>query len=311
MKVNTPIQMKEIGSACLAYSLFGSEASPVLVVIETALCSCMAEWWHIAEKIGAQYQVLVYDRAGYGDSSVSKLERTPLNISIELEELLKTLALDDKRLIFIGHSQGGLYVQQHVRRNPEHSMGMILLDPLTTEDEQFRLRLTPEEYKNSGVEKTQGYQMGLILSRLKLGLLFKPLLRQSPPFYYYHNFTSEAEAYILKSLTRTKQYQTALNEYRFSHQEENIKQLRERKSFPEIPIFLITHSSAISIDEAMRYAGSSRETATKVEGIWQEIMKGYLSFSKGAKWINASKSSHYIHLTEPELIGDAMKAIMK
>ena len=310
MRAEDTYQTIEIGNLRLAYKLIGPGNSPILVIIETAIGSCMAEWWHVAERIGVKYQVLVYDRAGYGESSVSKLERTPLNIAFELEELLRKLALDTKERIFIGHSQGGLYVQQHVRRNPERSMAMILLDPLTTEDEQFRRRLTPEEYRNSGVEKTQVYKVGRTLCRLKLGFIFKPLLRKSPPFYYQH-FTPEAEGYISISLTRAKQYQTAILEYRLSHQEANIAHLRENHSFPEIPIVLITHSSTISVDESMRYTGSSRETAEKVEDIWQEIMKTYLSFSKSARWINASKSGHYIHLTEPELIEESLEAITK
>jgi hypothetical protein len=56
----------------------------------------------------------------------------------------------------------------------------------------------------------------------------------------------------------------------------------------------------------MNYGGSSREIAGRVENIWQEIMKEYLSFSNNTKWIEAKKSSHYMHLTEPELVKNSI-----
>jgi hypothetical protein len=52
----------------------------------------------------------------------------------------------------------------------------------------------------------------------------------------------------------------------------------------------------------MKYGNNSREFATKVENIWQDIMKEYLNFSNKSIWIQAKNSSHYIHLTEQQLL---------
>lgn len=37
-------------------------------MIDTAIGSCSAEWWHIAEILSKKYKVIIYDRAGYGNS---------------------------------------------------------------------------------------------------------------------------------------------------------------------------------------------------------------------------------------------------
>lgn len=56
------MEIHNIGSAWIAYRRFGSGKQTV--VIDTALGSCSAEWWHIAECLGRHNRVLVYDRVG-------------------------------------------------------------------------------------------------------------------------------------------------------------------------------------------------------------------------------------------------------
>ncbi|QSI02130.1 hypothetical protein DYE50_06040 [Treponema ruminis] len=47
----------------------------------------------------------------------------------------------------------------------------------------------------------------------------------------------------------------------------------------------------------------------KIEELWKEIMKDYLGYSKRSLWIHAKKGSHYIHLTEPEIIVESVNRI--
>jgi len=298
----------DIKDARLAYRVFGS--GKINIVVETALNSCSAEWWHIGQELSEEYTVLVYDRPGYGTSSASQLERTPEHTADELFQLISKLDTD-KELVFIGHSQGGLYVQQFARLHPELVKGVILIDPLSANDNTFKTLLTPDEYKKSGVDKLQAYKIGKILTTLKLGFLFKPLLKKAPPFYYYPHFSRETTKYILSALTKPKQYQTAIEEYILSHKKEAIENLKSKSDFPEVPIILITHTSAIAIEESMYYGDITKELAEKVEGIWQDLMKEYLSFSNNSKLIQAEKSGHYVHLSEPEILFSALSEIMK
>lgn len=72
----------QIPSAQLAYALYGD--GEVGVVVEMGLGASMAEWRQLAKRLSGQRTVLLYQRAGYGSSSVSALERTPGNIAMEL-----------------------------------------------------------------------------------------------------------------------------------------------------------------------------------------------------------------------------------
>lgn len=299
----------DIGSAKLNYRLFG-EGKDNTVVIENALGSCSSEWWHIAEAVSEYAVVLTYDRAGYGKSSLSKLPRTPKNVAKELHVLLEKLNLVEN-ITIVGHSQGGLYAQQFARDYPNMVRGIVLIDPLSANDSYFSTLLTKKEFAQSGVDKTKALKIGVLLCSIGLGSVLKPILKKGVPFYYYSGFSKEAEQYILSSLAKTNHYKTALEEYRLSHVDDQISELKGERGFPDIPITLLTHSSSVLIEEIVNFGGATKEVADKVEQIWQEIMKEYLSFSNKTKWIQSKKSGHFIHLTESNLVTDSIYEILK
>jgi len=290
--------------AKLAYQIFGN--GKVDVVIELALGACMGEWIHIAERISLTNTVLLYERAGVASSTESSINRTPENIASELYSLLQTIP-HEKSIIIIAHSQGGLYAQQFARSYPEITRALILLDPLSANDNSFKTLLTPEELNKSGVDKFSNLGILEKLAKLHLGFLIKAMMKSAPPFYYYREFSDDAKEYILASLTKPLTFRTAIKEYQFAHDENKIASLKSSEGFPNIPLVLITHTSELAIKEIMEFGRASQEQANKVENIWQCLMKEHLVFSKKSQFIQASHSSHYIHLSEPELVLDALK----
>ena len=72
----------------------------------------------LAERLSGERTVLLYQRAGYGASSVSTLERTPGNIAMELRRLLEQIPHQEK-VILLAHSQGGLYAWKFIQRFPK------------------------------------------------------------------------------------------------------------------------------------------------------------------------------------------------
>lgn len=299
------INFAEINPTRLAYRILGN--GKIDVVIESALGACMGEWFHIAEKLSAAYTVLLYERGGINLSKKSIKERTALNIAYELCELLEHLPHNDK-IIIIAHSQGGLYAQQFARLYPEKLKGLILLDPLSANDNTFKDLLAHDEFKKSGVDKFSRLGILKAMAKMHLGFLLKVLMKSAPPFYYY-NFEPETKKYILNSFTKVGTYETAMEEYKLAHEEKHIAGLKYKDNFPDIPLMLITHTSELASKETMEFGGATKETADKVENIWQNIMKEYLTFSSQSEFIQAKKSCHYIHLTEPELIENALTKI--
>lgn len=289
------------------YKIFGNKT--VDIVIEMGLGACIAEWESIAEELGKNHGVLVYERAGINHSDKSDKDRTPSNIAKELMNLLDEIPHDEK-LVIIGHSQGGLYASEFCGIYPEVVKGLILLDPLSKEDNMFKKELTARELKRSGADKSKNF---IILERfVRLGLkgLVKKIMREGPPFYY-ADFSEKQKEDILNSFVNLTHLHTCKEEYRLAHDDAALKNMVSMDNYPDIPIILVTHSSEETIKENMEFGRNSRPFAVRIEQLWQEIMKGYLAYSKRAIWIQAKKSTHYIHLTEPEIIVESVNRIMQ
>lgn len=297
----------DIGSANIAYRIYGSGEKTL--VIDTCLGSCSAEWWHIGETLSDKYKVLVYDRAGYGKSTVSTLDRTLGNIALELNKLLCSVGIC-KDIVIIGHSQGGLNAVEYALMYPGIVRGLILIDPATPFDNEFKEKLSLSEYKKSGVDKTMSFKLAYYMMSLGLGFAFKSLLRKSLPFYYY-KFSNEAEEYLLKSLCKKNTYKTALAEYGLTHNGSDIKNVAEaieNSTLQDIQVKLLTHSSDFYIKELEYFGNLDTQTAQKVEYLWQEIMKRYLALSSNSEHIIAPNSGHYIHLTDFEILKNTISS---
>lgn len=109
-------QTVQLPSAALAYEKYGD--GDVNLVIEMGLGASMAEWRQLAEKLAGRHTVLLYQRAGYGASSTSTLERTPEIIAAELHLLLQQVG-HDRTVAFLAHSQGGLYAWNFAKMYPD------------------------------------------------------------------------------------------------------------------------------------------------------------------------------------------------
>lgn len=291
--------MIQLSSAQLAYELYGG--SEVGIVIEMGLGASMAEWRRLAKRLSGQKTVRLYQRAGYGASSVSSLERTPGNIAMELHQLLEQVPHEEK-VILLAHSQGGLYAWKFAKIYPELVSRLVLLDPLSPEDYRFRAELTEDEFRKSGADKTEGLRLNLKLTRLHLGWLVKKAMAGAPPFYYDSGFTKEERREILAPLGRAQTYRTALAEYDGGHDMQELAGLLDKTEKLPVPVTLVTHDSGISCREIRDFGGASGEEARKIEALWQEIMQAYLACAAHGELVRAENSSHYMHLTDPDLI---------
>ena len=128
------------------------------------------------------------------------------------------------------------------------------------------------------------------------------MMKNAPLFYYFQDFPQKAENVILNSYTNITHLDTAYQEYVLAHDKKEIQALEKKEGFPDIPLTLVTHDSEFAIRESMQFGNNTCAFATKIEDMWQDLMKEYLGFSKKSMHLQADHSGHYIHLTEPELI---------
>ena len=101
---------------------------------------------------------------------------------------------------------------------------------------------------------------------------------------------------------QSKQYSTALEEYRLSHDETQLAYFNGFAQQVSTKFVLITHSSSKLIEEYVSIWGVDQALAEKVETIWQKIMEAMLTFSKNSGELIAPNSGHYMHLTDREMV---------
>lgn len=272
----------------------------IAIVVETALGSSFVEWRSIVQPLSDKYTIFLYNRAGYGRSGESAGERTPKIIAAQLHDCIKK-AIPDKKYLFVGHSLGGLYVQQYIRDYPQNVIGAIFLDPATTEEYRFKAELSPREYKRSGIDKSLMLKVGIFLGRLGLLKLFKPAFKKAIPFYYFHGYSREDTNEILKHMTQRKTYKAAMAEYASYQMQKLIAAQLSANSFPDIPVRVLYHNPQIMIDEIVKFGGLSQTEAAKINDLWKDIIQAhYVKLSENYKFEIAENSGHYIHLTDKE-----------
>lgn len=86
--------------------------------------------------VSEQTTSLLYDRAGTGWSEDVKLPRSIDEVIDELCDLLDALALPGPYLL-VGHSLGGAYAQRYAQQLPENVAGLLLLDPLHEDWDEY------------------------------------------------------------------------------------------------------------------------------------------------------------------------------
>lgn len=120
----------------------GRNGEPV-VVFENGLGGTKEWWKKVFPEIAKDTSVFDYNRPGYGNSAALTTPRDGEHIVKELRILLGSLGLNPP-YILVGHSLGGLYMQDFARRYSEEVRALILVD--STHPTQLEGKGSPENW---------------------------------------------------------------------------------------------------------------------------------------------------------------------
>ena len=79
-------------------------------------------------------------------------------------------------------------------------------------------------------------------------------------------------------------------------------ELGASEGFPAVPLRVITHSPEVQIEQIVRFGGLPKEQAESVEKLWRELLQAHLALSPKSSLVVAERSSHNVHLDEPDLV---------
>jgi pimeloyl-ACP methyl ester carboxylesterase len=118
------------------------------VVFEAGQGNASTTWQSVAGSIAEFTKVVIYDRAGLGQSLPILDTTSPVTadkVTIALHGLLAAAAVRPP-YILVGHSLGGLYIQRFATRYPGEVAGVVLIDSSSADapsDLTTRARLKP------------------------------------------------------------------------------------------------------------------------------------------------------------------------
>jgi pimeloyl-ACP methyl ester carboxylesterase len=103
------------------------------VLFESGIAATHLNWFHIQQTLAEHTHTVSYDRAGLGWSSPPQTPRTPANIALELHTLLAAAGIQPP-FILVGHSFGGLVMRRYAQLFPNEVAGIVLVDPMRCEE---------------------------------------------------------------------------------------------------------------------------------------------------------------------------------
>jgi pimeloyl-ACP methyl ester carboxylesterase len=121
-----------IGSGCRLY-LFEEGEGEATVLFESGIGATHLNWRGIQDHISNVAHTIAYDRASLGWSSPCRTARTPGNIATELHRMLEASGSHGP-YVLVGHSFGGLVMRRYALLFPREVVGIVLVDPMRCEE---------------------------------------------------------------------------------------------------------------------------------------------------------------------------------
>jgi pimeloyl-ACP methyl ester carboxylesterase len=109
--------------------LFEMGTGEPTVLFEAGIGATHLNWRAIQEAIAESSSTVAYDRCGLGWSSRCRTARTPGNVANELHQTLDRAGLKPP-FILVGHSFGGLVMRRYALLYPGEVAGVVLIDPM-------------------------------------------------------------------------------------------------------------------------------------------------------------------------------------
>jgi len=290
-----------IGGRSNLYVLEAGTGEPT-VVFESGIGATNLNWRRIQESVAQFTGTASYDRSGLGWSSPCRTARTPSNIAAELHQMLERGGIKPP-YILVGHSFGGLVMRRYALTYPEEVAGMVLVDPMRCEEwppldpaKQSELERGRKLIRFASPIARCGLARLAVTSLFcRSGKLSGHLAGAAGPGgrHVLGRITSEVgkmprEVWPVVAAHWSRPGYYAGMRKHLESIPDTVREMHEAEPIREIPVLVLT-------------PGKSKPLSEECLG----------KIGDRARQVIALESAHWIHLDEPELVIDSIRAMVE
>lgn len=289
--------MKELD---LEYKIIGKDKT--VLVIETGIGSSFYDWYSIVQELKEDFTIVLYHRLGYGKSQATNTSRTTKNIAEELNYLVEKIEIKDK-FILMGHSFGGLCVQQYAKMYPYKLKGIMLIDSTSFNFKQLYMIDTPVMNSLIAIDK-------MVESNIASSKKSKGELKQQNRniISAYENRISDVDMKSVEEFfTSSTLHKTIAEE--FQNWDIDSNEIKSIPEFPNIPLIVIARDNKVAERGWVKYNIPEKE-AILYENEWRKLQVELSKLSCKGKLIIAENSDHEIYLDRPDIVIQHLKTLL-
>jgi len=257
------------------------QGSPA-VILDSGLGDSFVSWRKVQPRIAAFSRVCSYDRSGLGYSDSSPLPRTSDVIAKELHALLQAAGVSPP-YILVGHSMGGFDVRLYASLYRSEVAGMVLIDASHPDQEN---RFPPELRNLEGSWGREAefveYTMPLGIPRL-LGLCDEQVVQRAAECNFHHAREAVAE---MKALPLSAGLTAATG------------------LLGDMPLEVLSHDPDKPVNDLPADLDKPTNRA------WEKMQEELAHLSTQGTQTIAKGSAHYIQLDRPDVVVEAVHAVV-
>jgi pimeloyl-ACP methyl ester carboxylesterase len=260
----------------------GSPSDGPTVILDSGLGDSYISWRKVQPEIAKFVRVCSYDRAGIGYSDPSSRPRTTRVIAEELHALLQAASVAPP-YVLVGHSMGGYDVRLYASLYRNEVAGMVLVDASHPDQEN---RFPPElnNMKGSWIREAEFIEFTMPFGIPRLLALCDDDPEQRAAECNFHTAREQVEE--LKSFSASAAETAAT------------------QAFGDMPLAVLSH------DPDKPLTDLPADLFKPTNQAWEKMQEELAHLSTRGTQSIAKNSAHYIQIDRPDVVIQAVQAIV-
>ncbi|KAF2995446.1 hypothetical protein E8E14_004417 [Neopestalotiopsis sp. 37M] len=300
-------RLVNIGTHSLALYTHGPEptnSSDPVVIFISGVASDALNWQAVVRLLGQTLRNCTYDRSGFRNSDPSPLAPSAENVALELSLLIDNAPIPNQ-VIFVGHSWAGVIIHEYLAlRGADRVAGLVLVDA--------------------------NHETTPLVMDVNDPILWNVIAANVDPYTGWgletdHKFTPEEWAAFKAVKTREKHKLIVEKEdanYAPSFETLRKKELSKRQPLVgNKPVYVIggtrsrdwsgLYNAGVAIGNGTEEQRSHvRELIKTIDAKNERVQREFLKLSTRSQLVFATKSGHFVQITEPEVVVGGVKWVL-